>query len=439
MGGGEFSLFHLARLLDPKIKPLFLFARPGSFSRRLESMGIETMMLAYAPVVLSRFFLPLVFLKNFRAAFSLARLIRERRIDLVHCTDLFSLLLLLPAFLQTRIPIVYNVIMFYNEPQRRLFRILAPKMTRRVVAPSRAVRDDLVHRIGLRPETVEVLSPGVDITVFTPPSQTGKEQSRKKLNIPSGTKVIGCAARYDAGKGHKTLLDAITLLANSKFQNRPRTPVSLSNGVSGGDFERPVMFFDGIIEQNPKSEEPERAMRVEGPNPNHQSPITNHLIPISNLQCFLAGGSPTEGVVTGVKRYREELEPSMQALEQKGALRRLGHIEKMSDFYHALDLFVCPSDAEGFGLVVLEAFAAGLPIVVTKTTGAVEVVKEAKGVYVVEPGNPEAMAKAIATAVRKGSNEVNPEERRTILKECTWEKYAEGWEAIYKHQIKNSK
>src|SRR3972149_7965926 len=146
LGGGELSLPHLARLPDRKIKPLFLFARPGSFSRRLDAMGIETMVLGYAPTVLSRLFLPSLFLKNLRAGFALARLIRGRQIDLVHCTDLFSLLLLLPAFLKTRIPIVYNVIMFYNRPQGLLFRWLASGMVRCIVAPSRAIMADLVTR-----------------------------------------------------------------------------------------------------------------------------------------------------------------------------------------------------------------------------------------------------------------------------------------------------
>lgn len=38
-------------------------------------------------------------------------------------------------------------------------------------------------------------------------------------------------------------------------------------------------------------------------------------------------------------------------------------LEKMRDYYHAANIFMLPSDQETFGLVVVEAAAAGLPIV----------------------------------------------------------------------------
>ena len=415
LGGGELSLLHLAQLLDRKIKPLFLFARPGSFSRRLDAMGAETLMVDYAPAMVSRLWLPSLFFKNLRAGFALSRLIRERRIDVVHCTDLFSLLLLLPAFFSTRIPIVYNVIMFYNRPQSLLFRWLSSMMVKRIVAPSHAIRNDLVERVGIGNERIEVLHNGVDASAFTPAPAGEKERIRKEFGIPPDRKVIGFAGRYEVWKGHATLLDAVTLLANSKFQNRPRLPAwrrSLRQAgtsfVSGGDFENPVTLFDGVIKQIP----------------NLQSSIYN-------LQFLLAGGSPTEDVVKGVTRYRENLEPAFRDLERKGVLRRLGHWDDMPAFYAALDLFVCPSDKEAFGLVVLEAFAAGLPVVVTNTTAAGEIVGSAKGGYQVEPKNSVALVEAIQEALQKGKSEVDLDERRVILADCTWEKYARNWEALY--------
>ena len=382
LGGGEFSLLHLARLLDRKIKPLFLFARPGSFSRRLDAMGVETMVLGYEPAMVSRLLLPTLLFRNLRAGFALARLIRVRQIDLVHCTDLFSLLLLLPAFLKTRIPIVYNVIMFYNRPQSRLFRLLSAIMIKRIVAPSQAIRNDLINRGGINPERIEVLYNGVDNVAFTPASPEKKARVREELGIPRDRKVVGFAGRYEVWKGHKTFLDAITLLVNSKIQ----FPIT-----------------------------------------NHQ--LTNHQL--TSHQFLLAGGSPTEDVVRGVTRYRKGLEPMFRTLEERGMVRRLGHRDDMAEFYAALDLFICPSDEEAFGLVVLEAFAAGLPIVVTRTTGAVELIGSTKGVYLVEPKNPGALAEAIQNALQKGSGEVDLEERRKILADCTWEKYARNWEAVY--------
>lgn len=336
-------------------------------------MGAETLMVDYAPAMVSRLWLPSLFFKNLRAGFALSRLIRERRIDVVHCTDLFSLLLLLPAFFRTRIPIVYNVIMFYNRPQSLLFRWLSSMMVKRIVATSHAIRNDLVERVGVGNERIEVLHNGVDASAFTPASVGEKERIRKEFGISPDRKVIGFAGRYEVWKGHKTFLEAINQLTN------------------------------------------------------HQ--LTNH-------QFLLAGGSPTENVVTGVTRYRENLEPAFRDLERKGVLRRLGHLDDMPAFYAALDLFVCPSDKEAFGLVVLEAFAAGLPIVVTRTTGAVELIGSAKGVYLVEPKNPEALVEAIERGLQKGSEEVDAEERSRILEKFAWAEYAKGWEGVYQKVVR---
>lgn len=62
----------------------------------------------------------------------------------------------------------------------------------------------------------------------------------------------------------------------------------------------------------------------------------------------------------------------------------------------ALDLFALPSRFEGLPYVLLEAAAAGLPIVMTRTGGASAVVEEGASGYVVEQGDVEALAQRLA-------------------------------------------
>ena len=65
--------------------------------------------------------------------------------------------------------------------------------------------------------------------------------------------------------------------------------------------------------------------------------------------------------------------------------------------YNRADLFCLPSVQEGFGIVFLEAMAAGKPIVAARAAAVPEVVRDG---ILVEPENPEALAEAILRLYR---------------------------------------
>lgn len=67
------------------------------------------------------------------------------------------------------------------------------------------------------------------------------------------------------------------------------------------------------------------------------------------------------------------------------------------EWFSAMDLFVLPSRFEGLPNVLLEAMAAGLPVIATAVDGTVEVVEDKKTGCLVAPGRPAELAKAIKT------------------------------------------
>jgi glycosyltransferase involved in cell wall biosynthesis len=81
-------------------------------------------------------------------------------------------------------------------------------------------------------------------------------------------------------------------------------------------------------------------------------------------------------------------------LRLESTVRWLGDLSMnaLSAEYNGADVFCLPSIQEGFGIVFLEAMAAGKPIVAARAAAVPEVVR--KGILV-EPDNPEAMAEAI--------------------------------------------
>ncbi len=65
--------------------------------------------------------------------------------------------------------------------------------------------------------------------------------------------------------------------------------------------------------------------------------------------------------------------------------------------YHEFSVLVLPSISDGFGLVVPEAMAAGLPVIVTENVGAADCVREGVDGYVVPVGDAQALAARIET------------------------------------------
>jgi len=67
----------------------------------------------------------------------------------------------------------------------------------------------------------------------------------------------------------------------------------------------------------------------------------------------------------------------------------------MPAIYSLSDLVILPSHVEGLGLVILEAMACGKPVIGTKTSGIKEVIVNNINGMLVEPRNPDQLAKAI--------------------------------------------
>ena len=98
--------------------------------------------------------------------------------------------------------------------------------------------------------------------------------------------------------------------------------------------------------------------------------------------------------IVGNGPQRERLQAICRELDLGPVVRWLGDASRsrLAEEYNRCDLFCLPSVQEGFGIVFLEAMAAGKAIVAVRAAAIPEVVRNG---ILVEPDQPEALADAI--------------------------------------------
>jgi glycosyltransferase involved in cell wall biosynthesis len=85
------------------------------------------------------------------------------------------------------------------------------------------------------------------------------------------------------------------------------------------------------------------------------------------------------------------------------SVRLLGEVPddgEVARLYREADVFCLPSVQEGFGIVLLEAMASGLPVVATTAAAIPEVVPQGRAGLLVQPGDVEALAAALVELLR---------------------------------------
>jgi glycosyltransferase involved in cell wall biosynthesis len=93
---------------------------------------------------------------------------------------------------------------------------------------------------------------------------------------------------------------------------------------------------------------------------------------------------------------REELDSLKGHVEVLSALPR----EEVAELYRAADVFVLPTHREGFPNTVLEAMAAGLPVIATPVGAIPDAVRHGEEGILVPPRDAEALTEALAALVR---------------------------------------
>ena len=168
---------------------------------------------------------------------------------------------------------------------------------------------------------------------------------------------------------------------------------------------------------------------------------SDHLVRALALLHQRMAPSPVLAVIGGHsfqdhRAYREAVLDSLPGLglELGRDVVLLGTLpdDEMPGWYHAADAFAFPSVNEGFGLVVLEALAAGTPTVVADLPAFREYLTYGRDALVVDPGDDAALADQLERIAREPALRSSlAAAGRVVADRFTWSSCAEQHLAIY--------
>jgi glycosyltransferase involved in cell wall biosynthesis len=114
-----------------------------------------------------------------------------------------------------------------------------------------------------------------------------------------------------------------------------------------------------------------------------------------------------------------------------------GFRDDFDSFLPFLDLLALPSFTEGLPNVVLEAFAAGVPVVATAVGGTPELVDDGVNGYLISPGDAQALARRILDVLSFPANQraMGQEGREKVAREFTFEIQARQYRQLFEELI----
>jgi glycosyltransferase involved in cell wall biosynthesis len=146
-------------------------------------------------------------------------------------------------------------------------------------------------------------------------------------------------------------------------------------------------------------------------------------------------------VIAGSGREKDNLSRQIRGLNITNSVFMVGGLakEKVAQLLAAADVFALPSKVESFGLSLLEASAAGVPVVCSNSGGVPEVFQDGFNALLYPPGDDNAMAKAIICLIQDGelAKMISANAVETASR-FTWEMAAQRTLRVYEEVVQEN-
>jgi len=118
---------------------------------------------------------------------------------------------------------------------------------------------------------------------------------------------------------------------------------------------------------------------------------------IRALEKLYNSGIKARLLIVGDGRDREGLEKQTKLLNLNDLVEFVGEVENVAQVLGRMDIVVISSYFESFGYVAIEAMANKIPVIASNVGGLKEIIRENETGWLVEPGDPDQLAKTIVT------------------------------------------
>ena len=137
--------------------------------------------------------------------------------------------------------------------------------------------------------------------------------------------------------------------------------------------------------------------------------------------------------LVGTGPFEDKLRALAQRLGVAGAVEFTGTTESVMSVLREADLFVLPSRAEGLSNALLEAMAAGLPVVASAIPGNRDVIDPGTNGLLFDSEDPEALADALQRLLADGGlrRRLGREARKTVEERFALETVAARYRELY--------
>ncbi len=159
----------------------------------------------------------------------------------------------------------------------------------------------------------------------------------------------------------------------------------------------------------------------------HRTLLTGWNLAGSPGRLVILGGPPPSGESVDVREL-------VAQLTRPESVSVVGEVTDPSAYIEAADVVVMPSDRpEPFGLVAIEAFARGRPVIASAAGGLLDIVTPQKDGWLFPPGDPQALATVLTGLTRDEVTAAGVQARETYLDRFTVSRFVERWRAAVAH------